>query len=148
MRKLSAAILIAAIAVIIGSFHSSTNAQRMGLYSGATMYPVLSAASNNSQLIGPAGPRTAMGLIAINTAASVLHVRLYDTATAPDCTSATNAKGLFSVQTAALNGGFTLNFGPAGVSFVNGVGICITGAYGLTDNTAAVTGLSLTVILQ
>ena len=148
MRKIYAALLIAAVGAILFAWDRPSNAQGGWQLQGATMYPILSAASNNSQMVTTAGPITIMGMIAINTAASVQYVRLYDTATAPDCTSATNARGLFPVQTAALNGGWAIPIGPAGATFVRGVGICITGAYGMTDNTAAVTGLSLTVLVK
>lgn len=116
-----------------------------GAFSGGQKIVVLSAASTNSQLIGIPGPHLLVGLTALNTTAADVFLRLYDLASAPDCTSAVGAVGLYPVFAKASGGGFVESI-PS--TFQNGLGICITGAYGLTDNTAAATGTAITFTLK
>lgn len=104
---------------------------------------VLSAVSNNSQMVGTAGPRQLFEITALTTAAALMDVRLYDTATAPTCSSATGMKANYPVLSKADGGGFTITFGALGKTFNLGIGLCITGANANDDNTNATTGMNL-----
>ncbi|MCI0598717.1 MAG: hypothetical protein L0Y60_04220 [Beijerinckiaceae bacterium] len=119
--------------------------EAQGAFSGGKNIVVLSAASNNSQLVGIPGPHLLFGITALNTAASDVFLRLYDVASAPDCTSSVGAVALYPVFAKASGGGFV---GHIPSTFQHGLGICITGGYGLTDNTNAVTGAAITFTLK
>lgn len=108
---------------------------------------VLSAASNNSQLIGAAGAHQINEFTVLSTAATVAYIRIYDVAVAPTCTSATGMIAYYPIPSVGASGvsGFTLPLGPNGKVVVNGIGICLTGAAGTTDNTNAPTGIALNV---
>ena len=83
----------------------------------------------------------------MNTTTSLFSVRLYDTATAPSggapCNSATGVVANYVAQSNATSPGFTINMGPFGKAFANGIVVCITGANANNDNTNAVTGGNL-----
>lgn len=114
-----------------------------GTTGGATPYhlPGGTAASTNSTLVST-GAHTLYSLSAINTGSTIGYVRLYDSATAPTCSSATGAVGGFPVPQNNNNGaGFALPIGPNGISFVNGIAFCVTGGGSDTDNTNAPTGI-------
>ena len=109
---------------------------------GATPGHILSAASNNSTSIkGSAG--TLYELTYLQTTTTLMDIRLYDTASAPTCSSATGVVNNYVVQSNVISAGATINMGPVGKKFVNGIGICITGANADNDNTNAVTGLNV-----
>jgi hypothetical protein len=109
---------------------------------GASPGHILSAASNNSTSIkGSAG--TLYSLTWLQTTTTLMDIRLYDTASAPTCGSATGVIANFVVQSNATSPGGSPNLGPTGIKFANGIGICITGANADNDNTNAVTGLNV-----
>jgi len=115
-----------------------------GTTGGATPLTILSAASNNSTSI-KASPGTLYSVTWINTTTTLMDIRFYDTASAPTCSSATGMKLNFVVQSNATSPGGSPVFGPAGIAFASGIGVCITGANANNDNTNAVTGLNLAV---
>ena len=108
----------------------------------------LSAATNNAQWISP-GARNLCGLLSVTniTSTTALYLRVYDVAGPPNCAGPGPAPVLtFPVPVngvAALNvAGFTIAL-PTDIVFNNGIGMCLTGAAGDTDNTAAVTGVQV-----
>jgi hypothetical protein len=109
---------------------------------GATPGHILSAASNNATNI-KASAGTLSELSILQTTTTLMDVRLYDTATTPTCSSATGVVANYVVQSNAVSPGMTIPLGPFGKAFVNGIGICITGANADNDNTSAVTGLNV-----
>ena len=113
-----------------------------GTTGGATPSTILSAASNNSTSI-KASPGTLYSVTWINTTTTLMDIRFYDTASAPTCSSATAMKMNFVVQSNATSPGGSPVFGPAGIVFANGIGVCITGGNTNSDNSNAVTGLNV-----
>jgi len=109
---------------------------------GCTPGVILTAASNNSTSIkGSAG--ILCELTVINTTVTLVDVRLYDTASAPTCSSATGVVANYPVQANTVSPGFALPLGAYGKQFTLGIGICITGANANNDNTNAVTGINV-----
>lgn len=121
----------------VGSIGLSANAT-----GGCTPGHLLSAATNNSTNVkGSAG--TLCSLTIVNTTATLGDLRLYDSATAPTCSSATGVVANFAIQSNATSPGMTVNLGPYGMKFSNGIGFCYTGANADNDNTNAATGANI-----
>jgi hypothetical protein len=111
---------------------------------GCTPSTILSAASNNSTSVkGSAGTLCSVSII--NTTATLMDVRFYDTGSAPTCSSATGMVANFVVQANTTSPGMSPNLGPYGMAFASGIGVCITGVNANNDNTNAATGLNLVV---
>ena len=123
------------------------SAQQGQTYLPTLSAAVLSAASNNSQVIGAAGAHQIVEFTVLSTAATVAYIRIYDSATAPTCTSATGMIAYYPIPSVGAAGvtGFTLGLGALGKVVQNGIGICLTGAAGTTDNTNAPTGIAVNV---
>ena len=142
-KKIPAFLAILSLAYVLQAQAQTIQGSGVPLTGAAYPGVILSAASNNSQLIGPAGAHALMTLEVFNTTAAVLDVRFYDVATAPTCSSATGVVANYPVPSLANGGGFALNFGFNGKAFLNGIGLCITGVNANNDNTNATTGLNL-----
>jgi hypothetical protein len=81
-----------------------------------------------------------LNLTGLNTTAA--YVRVYDTATAPTCSSATGAVHSFLVLgSATAQGGLNYPLPAQGEAYANGLAFCITGGAADTDNTSAVAGV-------
>lgn len=102
----------------------------------------LTAASNNSTNIKGA-PGTLCSLTVTQTTTTLGDLRLYDSASAPTCGSATGVVANYAVQSNAVSPGFTIDFGPYGLAFANGISFCFTGAVADNDNTNFVTGVQV-----
>lgn len=101
----------------------------------------LSSATNNSTSVkNSAG--TLYQITVINTTATTVDLRLYDTSSAPTCSSSVGVIANYGVQGNSISPGMALVF-PAGINFLNGIGICLTGAIADNDNTNAVTGIQV-----
>lgn len=114
-----------------------------GTTGGSTPYhlPGGTTASTNSTLV-VSGIHTLYSLSGINIGTTIGYVRVYDSATAPACNSATGAIGTFPVPQNNGNGaGFVLPIGPNGLAFTNGIAFCVTGGGADTDNTNAPAGI-------
>jgi len=106
---------------------------------GATPFYYISAATNNSTN-KKASAGTVYSLVVINTTATLKFLRLYDLATAPTCTSNTGVVFYAPIPANSSTGaGFSAAF-PVGAAFTSGIGWCITGAAGDTDNTSVAVG--------
>lgn len=106
---------------------------------GATPAYYISAASNNSTNI-KASAGQIYYLTAINTTATLKYIRLYDSGSAPTCTSSTGVVFYSPIPANSTTGaGFVVPI-PPGITFSNGLGFCITGAAGVTDNTSTAAG--------
>jgi hypothetical protein len=112
---------------------------------GCTAGHVLTAASNNSTSITnrASGAAELCELSFLNTTTGVFDIRLYDVAAAPTCSSATGVVANYIAVSSATSPGFSINLGPFGKAFTNGIGVCITGANADNDNTNAATGGNL-----
>lgn len=119
-----------------------TGTQRVVVADGITECAIVSAASNNAtNCKGSAG--TFNGLELYNTTTTVYYLRLYNTATAPTCSSATGfirSIPIAPASAAGLVGGLIIPNGP-GVAYATGVSFCITGGSSSTDNTNAAVGI-------
>lgn len=120
-------------------------AQIPGSLNGGRGYVVFTAASNNSQIIGIPGPHLISTITALNTTAAAVYLKIYDSSSAPDCTSTAGLVGYYPVAAVADGGGFTVK---PSQTVLNGLGICVVGAFGSTDNTNAATGTSISWVLQ
>jgi hypothetical protein len=79
---------------------------------------------------------------AINTTATHYYLRMYNLASAPTCSSATG----FVETIAVLATGGAVTPINVGQSYDAGIGFCITGGAGSTDNTNAAAGVYVTVL--
>jgi hypothetical protein len=110
---------------------------------GATPYHATTAASANSTLIST-GAHTlyTLSLTGLNTTAGWL--RLYDTAGAPTCSSATGAVHSYLViGSATQQGGQVVPLPAHGEAFSNGLAYCFTGGSADTDNTSGPAGVMI-----
>ena len=104
---------------------------------GCTSFDAVSTASTNSTLV-IAGAHTLCHIEVINTTATIAYLRMYDSGTAPTCSSSTGAG---AVRPALATGGVAPSFPPQGVAYANGISFCISGGGSKTDNTNAVAGV-------
>lgn len=107
---------------------------------GCTPGKILSAASNNSTLIGSAGTRTLCKLVAINTSATIYYLKTYDKATAPTCGTDTPVA---TYPIPPSNGGVAVPLGTYGEAYALGLGICYVAGLADNDNTNAATGTAI-----
>lgn len=114
---------------------------------GGTPGHALSAATNNSTNV-KASAGTLYSITIVNTTTTFADFRLYDTASAPTCSSATGAVENIPIQSNAVSPGIHLNFGPAGMAFTTGIGYCLTGANADNDNTNSVTGININYVFK
>lgn len=114
---------------------------------GATEYGLQSAASTNSTSVkGSAG--TLLGLNLLNTTTTIYYLRMYNTASAPTCSSATNFVRTWPVPPAAAAGGaggIAVHLPVMGTVYSTGIAFCLTGGPTSTDNTNAATGVFVNI---
>lgn len=98
-------------------------------------------ANTNSNVMKNA-PATICDLSIVNTSTTLGYLKLYDQATAPTCSSATNLKHVYPIPLGPSNIGAgigrSLTFGE---QYNVGIGYCVTGGGGDTDNTAGPAGI-------
>ena len=134
-----------------GTGNSTASAALRGIYAalvtGSTPVHFLSAATNNSTVVKNAAG-TLYDITIIQTTTTLGDFRLYDSASAPTCSSATGVVGNYAVQSNAVSPGLHLVFGATGKKFSNGVSFCLTGAIADNDNTNFVTGVQINADYQ
>lgn len=135
---------------------SSGNPLPVAISSGGTVQPVpgtsggctpyhlsggTAASTNSTSVKGSLG--NLCDLVAINTTTTVYYLRLYDSASAPTCSSATGVKHVYPIPPAVAAGaaGGIVRSLALGESYANGIGFCVTGGSGDTDTTNAATGV-------
>jgi len=107
---------------------------------GATPTHVVSTASTNATAIKTTGG-TVYSVTGINTNATTAFLKLYDVATGtPTCNTSTVVATYPMVQNVPFSAPSIV-----GKNFVNGIGLCITGAIADNDNTNATTGIAVSV---
>lgn len=116
----------------VGAQEYIVNPPNVGLTSGH----VISAATTNSAVI--TGNRRVYKIDAFNTNAATAYLKLYNSAAAPTCNTATVLRTYPLVQNIQVD----LDF-PQGLAFPLGIGMCITAAIADNDNTAATTGIAV-----
>jgi len=110
-----------------------------GAAGGATPVSVISAASTNSTSVkGSAG--TLYSVTLVNTTATLYYLRLYNSAAAPTCSSATGYVATIPVPASTTGAGVVIPLS-VGAAFSTGIGYCITGGPTSTDNTNAAVGI-------
>lgn len=98
----------------------------------------LTVATSNSRLI-QGGPTTLCSVTATTTATTVNYVKLYNSATAPVCQTASISATYAISSTAQL-----ANPAPSfGLAFPLGLGVCITGQITSSDSSAALAGAAI-----
>jgi hypothetical protein len=130
-----------------GSPDSGT--QRVVLADGALECVIVSAASTNSNNCkGSAGQF--FGYDLYNTTTTTYYLRLYNTSSAPTCSSSTGFIRSIPIPPAAASGqvGGGIRVMPVGVSYGTGLSYCLTGGSSSTDNTNAATGVFGTVVYR
>lgn len=106
---------------------------------GATPSNYISAATNNSTNL-KASAGTLYSLLVINTTATLKYLRLYDSGSAPTCTSATGVVFYTPIPANSTTGAGLVEAISVGLNFASGIGWCITGGSGTTDNTSTAAG--------
>jgi len=100
-------------------------------------------ASTNATLV-KAEPGVIRSITATNTTSTNYYLRLYNLAAAPTCSSATGFVETIPIFGAAANGG-GIQISSISSSYSTGIGFCITGGAGSTDNTNAAVGVFVTI---
>lgn len=109
---------------------------------GATLAHYLSAATTNATNV-KASAGTLYSITAVNTTATLYYLKFYDTSSAPTCNTST-VVATFPVPASATGNGLTIN-PSVGFNFGTGISFCITGAIADNDNTAAATGVAISL---
>jgi hypothetical protein len=104
------------------------------------------AASTNSTAIKTT-PGKLCQITPFNTTATVYYLKVYDSASAPTCSSATNLKHVYPIPASVTVGGFVIPTA-FGESYSNGIAFCVTAGGGDTDNTSAATGVYIEASYQ
>jgi len=93
------------------------------------------AANTTAILIKP-GPGLLYGIAAWNNSSTILYGKIYDAASGVTCGSGT-PKDRFMIPAANAGGaGFVFPVGPIGVTYLNGITVCITAGFADSDTTA------------
>jgi hypothetical protein len=102
------------------------------------------ATTNSTEVVS--GQALLKVLVLINTTTTLYYLKLYDTAAAPTCNTAT-VKFKVPVPFGASNagGGAAVPIPQDGLRFTNGLGFCLTGGVADNDNTAAATGVVISM---
>lgn len=124
-------------AVAVGAVTATTN-------SLVTCYATSAASNNSTNCKGSAGNLYAIS--AINTTSTIYYLRLYNTASAPTCSSATGFVETIPVLVNTTPGNVRSLSVPQG--FSTGISFCLTAGGGSTDNTNAATGVYLTLLYK
>lgn len=123
-----------------GTNHVGRFAPEPTATSGCTLTGTQSAASTNATNL-KASAGVLCGGHVINTTATLYYLRLYNLSSAPTCSSSTGFVATIPVPASGSGAGTLVDLGPFGAAFPTGIGFCITGGGGSTDNTNAATGV-------
>ena len=117
-----------------------------GTSGGLSISATQSAASTNSTSVkGSAG--MIYNITAINTTATLYYLRLYNSSSAPTCSSATGFIATYPIPASTSGGGVVVDT-THGIVFGTGIGFCITGGGSSTDNTNAATGVFVNILYK
>ncbi len=104
---------------------------------------ITSAATTNSTNV-KAEPGSVFDMTLVNTTATIYYLRMYNRAAAPTCSSATGFVETIPIPASATGAGVVRVF-PNGRVYSVGIGYCLTGGGSSTDNTAAATGVYISI---
>lgn len=114
-----------------------------GTSGGLSLSATQSAASTNSTSVkGSAGQ--VFHIHAINTTATLYYLRLYNSSSAPTCSSSTGFVMTIPIPASATGAGVVIDTG-LGFAFSTGIGFCLTGGGANNDNTNAATGVYVNI---
>jgi len=127
--------------VTIATDQATVSVNDNGSTSGgaSTCYITSAASTNSTSCKGSAGQ--IYGISAVNTTATTYYLRLYNSSSAPTCSSATG----FIRTIPVLATGGAVEMRQVGAAFGTGIGFCLTGGGSSTDNTNAATGVYITL---
>lgn len=100
---------------------------------------IISAASTNSNLCKNAAGNI-YGFRIVNTTATLYYLRLYNSSSAPTCSSATGFIESIPIPASATGAGF-VEQSDIPIGYTTGIGYCLTGGSSSTDNTNAAVGI-------
>lgn len=122
----------------------STLGTNTGSCVGATSYHLAngSAATTNSTSMRNAAANLCT-LRPLNTTTTIYYLKLYNTASAPTCSSATGLVHVYPVPPAGASGGVggLSLVEPGGEAYSSGIGYCLVSSGADTSNAAAATGV-------
>lgn len=101
-------------------------------------YLISAASTNSTSCKGSSG--NFYGVFMVNTTATVYYLRLYNSSSAPTCSSATGFIETIPIPASATGAGVVIAL-PVGLGYSTGIGFCFTGGSSSTDNTNAATGV-------
>lgn len=110
-----------------------------------TSYLSSAASTNSTNVKSSAG--NVYSIVGINTTGTIYYLRMYNLSSAPTCSSATGFVNTYPVPANTSGNGFVIPI-PQGQGFSTGIGFCLTGGAGSTDNTNAATGVFLTFLYK
>lgn len=113
--------------------------------SALTSYLTSAASTNSTSVKGSAG--NVYGYSLINTTATLYYLRMYNSSSAPTCSSATGFVETIPIP-AATTGAGVERWQRVPQGFTTGIGFCLTGGGSSTDNTNAATGVYLTILYK
>jgi hypothetical protein len=135
--------LVAGTALIGEVNATATAATTNGL---STCYITSAASTNSTSCKGSAG--NVYTIRAINTTSTLYYLRLYNSSSAPTCSSATGFVETIPIPQSSGAGAGITTFNGAPQAYGTGIGFCLTGGGSSTDNTNAATGVYLTVLYK
>ncbi len=101
-------------------------------------YLVSAASTNSTSCKGSAG--NVYGYRFVNTTATLYYLRMYNSSSAPTCSSATGFIESIPIPASATGAGIVaISTVPSG--YTTGIGFCFSGGSSSTDNTNAATGV-------
>jgi hypothetical protein len=107
---------------------------------------LISAASTNSTNCKNASGNV-YGWRFVNTTATVYYLRMYNSSSAPTCSSATGFIETIPIP-ASTSGAGVVIMEPFGEGYSTGISFCFTGGSSSTDNTNAATGVFGTLLYK
>jgi hypothetical protein len=107
----------------------------------STCYLTSAATTNSTNCKGSAG--NVYGILVSNTTSTIYYLRMYNSASAPTCSSATNFIESIPALATSANG-----FAGIPEGFSTGISFCLTGGGSSTDNTNAATGVYVTILYK
>ena len=122
---------------------SATAATATTAAAKSTCYLTSAASNNATNCKGGAG--NVYMIHVTNTTTTNYYLRMYNSSTAPTCSSSTGFVETIPALGAAANGGVNGRADPTGQSYSTGISFCLTGGGSSTDNTAAATGVYVTI---
>ena len=112
----------------------------LGCYVNAGVGTTASTNATNCKNI----PGNFYGFRAINTTATLAYLRMYNLNAAPTCSSATGFVESIPIPALATGAG-AIDTSTLPIGYTTGIGFCVTGGGGNTDNTNAPVGVFITV---